>query len=227
MAARLRTHHKLAAMARSNATAFAAMALAVGVPASATEPSGPPLEDGWYVDHGACPFEGCVYRDWTVRQDTVLYDAPRGSRPVGTARAGSPVEAQTGIVYTIPIPVDVAHPISLDGPDAFVSETSHLLDRLAVGDRFFLLTYEGELFNLVWIDGHLDSLDIGAMRDASRGLDVEHFRSCDPPSNQCWWRIPEERLQRQSEWWVQIRLADDTIGWTDETANFGNMRQQG
>lgn len=207
-------------------SAFVLLPAVLGAPASA-EPAGPPLENGWYVDRGACPFEGCIYREWTVRQDTVLYDAPRGVIPVGTARGGQLVEGLTGIVYTIPIPVDVTHPILVNGPDAFVSETTHVLSRLSVGDRFYLLTYAGEGFNVAWIAGALDSLDIGALRDLGHVPGVDHFRSCTTPSNQCWWQIPEEHLRRQSEWWAEIRLPGGTTGWTNEVEHFGNIDQFG
>lgn len=201
--------------------------LAILVAPARAETVSPPLEDGWYVERGACPFERCIYREWTVNEDTILFDAPRSATIVGNARNGQSVEGRTGNVYSIPIPVDVIHPISLEGPDAFVSETTHILRELSVGDRFFLLTYKGELFNLVWIDGRFDNLEIGQMRDLSKGYGVDHFQSCATPSYQCWWQIPQDRLNRQSEWWVEIRLPDGTIGWTNEVNHFGNKRQDG
>lgn len=35
--------------------------------------SGPPALRLPFEDHGACPFECCTYREWTVEEPTVLY----------------------------------------------------------------------------------------------------------------------------------------------------------
>ncbi len=183
--------------------------------------SAPPLEDGWYVDHGACPFEGCAYRTWTVERDTMLVDRPRGNSPVGTAPVGSIVEGLTGVVYTRPVPVDVAHPIDFNMFDYAARSVRTV--RLDVGDRLYLLTYEGEGFHRVWYDGRPISAETLDMWDVPPSDVGWAFSSCANPSAGCWWRIaPDHRLQAV-EWWAQIRLPDGTTGWTSEIGNFGDI----
>ncbi len=33
-----------------------------------------------YEEKGTCPFEGCVYREWTAKQDISLFDRPNGEQ---------------------------------------------------------------------------------------------------------------------------------------------------
>ena len=175
---------------------------------------GPPLTDGWYLDEGACPFEGCTYRDWTVSVETDLFDRPRGAERVGIAAKGGTVRAETGTVFTRPIAVTVVVAKRLEAY-SYTDKKTYVRD-LEPGERLHLLTYEGEGFNIAWLDGKRLSISIVEMHDRS----VDRFASCEVPSERCWWSIPEDRRERESEWWVRIRLADGTVGWTDETDNF-------
>jgi hypothetical protein len=54
-----------------------------------------------YLDWKACPFEGCVYGEWTARKSVTVYDtwkSPR--RPVAKLSPGDRVKAETGLVIT-------------------------------------------------------------------------------------------------------------------------------
>jgi hypothetical protein len=54
-----------------------------------------------FVDRGACPFEGCVYRDWTVKARVVTYETWDSRAPVREVFATNPgetVTAMTGVV---------------------------------------------------------------------------------------------------------------------------------
>jgi hypothetical protein len=187
----------------------AAMAAGVGVHADT-----PPLTDGWYVDKGACPFEGCSYREWTVHSATPLYERPRGGHQVGTANVGDTVRAETAHVYTRPIRVTVVAATRLEAYS--YTDRKTYVRELQPGERFYLLTYEGEGFNIAWLDGKRLSVSIVPMHDRS----VHRFKSCETPSQACWWSITEDRRERESEWWVRIRLPDGTVGWTDRIDNF-------
>ena len=51
-----------------------------------------------YKDVGACPFEGCVYREWTARQAVAVRTARRMGAPVTfNLRAGEKVAALSGV----------------------------------------------------------------------------------------------------------------------------------
>lgn len=53
------------------------------------------------VGPGACPFECCTYREWSVKADTTLVAHPDRRAPaVGKACKGSRVQGLTGIVIT-------------------------------------------------------------------------------------------------------------------------------
>jgi len=52
-----------------------------------------------FVDKGACPFECCTYREWTVSKDTDLFDSVDGKKKVGVAKKGSKVTGVTGEVH--------------------------------------------------------------------------------------------------------------------------------
>jgi hypothetical protein len=54
-----------------------------------------------YEDPGACPFEGCVYREWIARRVTPVFkDRDRSSSILFELRRGDKVQAITGIVVT-------------------------------------------------------------------------------------------------------------------------------
>src|SRR4051812_37933621 len=55
-----------------------------------------------YLDRGACPFECCTYRRWTVEANTVIYK--QRSETSGVAfevKKGQHVTGVTGIVVTL------------------------------------------------------------------------------------------------------------------------------
>lgn len=83
-----------------------------------------------FIDKGACPFECCTYREWTVKKDTLLYDQVDGKKVVGKAIKGTRVTGVTGEVHTITRKVKVSD-----------------------GQELYLLTYQGEGFWKVWQDG--------------------------------------------------------------------------
>jgi hypothetical protein len=63
----------------------------------------PPLP---YVDQGARPFEGCIYREWTARQAIVAHAEPRENLLAAfTIEKGQAVTAETGFVLTTKVGV--------------------------------------------------------------------------------------------------------------------------
>lgn len=190
----------------------------------ANSDDGPPLVDGRFVDDGACPFEGCTYREWKTEKDTVLYDAPFGSRTVGQARAGEWVEGVTGIVYIRPMPIRAAESAELDMLLYDERVGDYVTTPLSPGETIYLLTYQGAGAYKAWTKGRL----YHGFEFYQGMQDYEHegglkFTSCDTPTPTCWWQVAPEYQHYEGDWWVQIRLLDGTLGWTDNPGNFSNI----
>jgi hypothetical protein len=92
-----------------------------------------------YVDVGACPFECCMYRQWTVKERTALLDRPNGKEIITTLSIGEVVTGLTGEVISSPVPVKADH----DVPDTPIKS----------GDTFYVLHYEGEGYWKVLFSG--------------------------------------------------------------------------
>lgn len=163
-----------------------------------------------HVTYDICPFECCIYGEWTVTEDTILYAAIGEGLMAGTARAGTRVEAVTGQVHvTDVLPILVVHGHEVGTADGANREKL----RLAVGDLVFVLHYVGEGYSLAWHDGRVVGIE---SKDAAA--------HCPHPSPGCWGEhLASPSEQVEPSWWVQIRLADGTTGWTRETRNFDGM----
>ena len=156
------------------------------VPRRAPKPSLPK------IDQNACPFEGCQFGRWTVRQRVAMYSTWKRNRTViRTLREGQVVTALTGINITYePAEILVTAAIEQYG--------------LKPGDRVFGYMNLGEgvfnaWFNGFWVD-EFDGSSVapGCSRDCRANL------------------VKPGRV----EWWVQIRVSDHLIGWTQHTDRF-------
>jgi hypothetical protein len=171
------------------------LALLLGI-ATADAKTPPPKV---YIDKGACPFECCTYREWTARKEIHLVDRPNGKTEVGVIKAGQPVKAITGEVHAIPHPMDVVF--------------KH--GKFKVGERVYLLTYEGEGIQKVWFNGKVTSEEVMFPYNL-----VNEDKSCQKPSAECWGRL---QGKLQSTWWIQIQLENGKAGWTSESHDFDNQ----
>jgi hypothetical protein len=150
---------------------------------------------GNYIAKGACPFECCQYRKWTVIDDTDLVDAPGSTTVVGRAVKGSRVDGLTGEVHLRPEPVLVLK----DG-------------ELPKDTIAFLLDYGGEGYYNVYTRGKTISTSVAVAR------------YCFHVSDECWGeRLQAPGEGKVAVWWVKIKLPNGVIGWTDKSAHFGNM----
>jgi len=160
-----------------------------------------------YIDKGACPFECCSYRQWSVLADTVLYDHANGARPIAKLAKGQSVTAVTGEVHLVPTPMKVVF--------------AH--GRFHVGDQAYLLTNEGEGVMKVWMDGTISEEDVWFVGDSKwqDWGDTDGKRmTCAHPSKQCWGRIAD---LPDAEWWILIKTPDGELGWTKDHTHFGNQ----
>ncbi len=148
-----------------------------------------------YIAKGACPFECCTYRKWTVREDTDLVAAPGSQRVVGKAKKGSAALGLTGEVHLTPIPVVVVGDVGL--PKDTIS---------------FILDYSGEGYGHVYSQGKVLELFHG------------YSEYCFRTSEYCWGEtlLPSAPTQdtQKSVWWVKVKLPNGVIGWTDKSGNF-------
>jgi hypothetical protein len=151
-----------------------------------------------YEDPGACPFEGCVYREWIARRVTPVFkDRDRSSSILFELRRGDKVQAITGIVVT-----------QKPGVVRFTRAWRRLAQP---GDLLYLLTYRGEGHTKAGLKGRFfDNLDASDFLNAA----------CETTPNKC----PAELIERPTRsWWVQVRNASGLVGWTDRPSeDFAN-----
>jgi hypothetical protein len=172
-------------------------AVAVQPQDSSTEGPTVPFED-----EGACPFEGCVYREWTAKSAIRVRTARRIDASIAfMLRAGERVAALTGIVITVKAG-------RVQFRESRTLKTGSGSVRIDPGETLYLLTYQGEGFTKAWFKGKL-FIDVDT---------VEFFNGvCDIEPSRCAGRIIEKS---QTEWWVQVRNRAGGVGWTNEAEKF-------
>jgi uncharacterized membrane protein len=123
-------------------------------PADSPRTEMPPLP---FEDIGACPFEGCVYREWTVTRPVSVLTDRRDAAPVAfELAAGARVRAITGVVIVLsPGIVEFTTETDVQATDGPI--------RMRPGERMYLLTSLGEGFVKAWIHGRLHT-DVDASR---------------------------------------------------------------
>jgi hypothetical protein len=155
-----------------------------------------------FESEGACPFECCVYRTWSVRRATDVRATRDKSAPVAfTAEPGAKVEALTGVVVVSrPGRARASRDVAVEG-----------LGTLRAGDEVAVLHPLGEGFWLVWRDGRKGSAQVGA-KSARPGPWDPELNPIETPAFQ---------------WWVQVRDGKGVVGWTDAPDNFGDKDRCG
>jgi hypothetical protein len=158
-----------------------------------------------YVDHGACPFECCTYRDWTAEMKLTAYEShdpnSRG-RVIFTLAPGERVTATTGLVRTtVAGEVTVTSATTVD----VLSHQSPMnaAEKLALepGERVYLLAPRGEGWMSGWYRGRvLDEFDANGF---GRPADCARRQKCTGTID----RAPE------FDWWARVRNATGQIGW--------------
>jgi len=159
-----------------------------------------------YEGHGACPFECCTYRDWSVGADTVLYKSRAKNAPsVFRVKKGERVTGLTGVVVTLEPGRAVAN------ADMSVGDGSRKV-RVRRGDVLYLLHSVGEGFFKTWFRGRFYEVQPeGAAEHAARPEGIA--------------RRPYLRLLNapRTVWWVKVRNKRGQVGWSRQPEHFGDM----
>jgi hypothetical protein len=173
-----------------------------------------------YEEAGACPFEGCVYRQWRANHTvTVRETRSANAAIVFTVHKGEPITALTGVVVTTsPGRVEFRQPVDLMWADLETVDAGGAPVRrprqsgvlhVEPGDTLYLLTYHGEGSTAAWFKGRLyEELD---------GATAFFNDACTSDPSRCAGRIVEAARR---VWWVQIRNARGQSGWTAEPEKF-------
>lgn len=169
-------------------------------PPRAVRHNEPPMP---YIDVGACPFEGCVYRAWTANDTVVLRTDRRESAPIAyTVKKGEQVIALTGVV-------EISRPGRVQFLKTVNLESASGQLHIERGQTLFLLTYQGEGSTTAWFQGRLYEAVDGAMAIFNDLCDRRHG-DCDSTI-----------IERpKSVWWVRVRNGRGQSGWTSEPAKF-------
>jgi hypothetical protein len=102
-----------------------------------------------FEDAGACPFEGCTYRDWTALRPVTLHRERDDAAPIAfELRKGDRVTAVTGVVIT-------TSPGLIEFVAATDVETSEGRLHMAPGETLYVLTPLGEGHVKAWTHGRL------------------------------------------------------------------------
>jgi hypothetical protein len=155
-----------------------------------------------FESDGACPFECCAYRRWTVEDATGIRSGRDRSAPAAfTVAQGEQVDALTGVVVVSrPGRARAARDVTIEG-----------LGDLRAGDEVSVLHPLGEGYWLVWRDGKKGSGQVGEKSVRPGPWDPE-LNPIETP---------------EFTWWIQIKDARGRTGWTDEPDHFGNKDRCG
>ena len=179
-----------------------AMRMAENELASMTDKDLPPQS---YRHAGACPFEGCTYREWKTRSAIQLQESIDSPKTIAEVPAGVSVLGLTGEVRLEPEPYAV---LADNGA-------------LKAGDVIFFLDNIGEGHVNYWYHGKLNpELGVG------EGLHYYSYENCQSNAARmkaaCSLRKLRPGKTFINEWWVKIRFGAKE-GWVLNTGQFDNV----
>lgn len=150
----------------------------------------PAQETEVYVDAGACPGEGCEYCAlYVAKSDIAVYEKSSiESKQVGVIAADDTFISKTGEVHTVPTRFEV--------------HREH--DGIRPGDDVFALTYLGEGYYRILLNGDLTRADLGFSPWGGSAS-----RICDKPRH-CWGRLEKEL---EFTWWMWVISESSLAGW--------------
>ena len=145
-----------------------------------------------FYDWGACPYEGCAYRQWTAHRSVTVYDTwKQGRRPIAQLTVEDKVTGITGVVITFK-PGLIRMDRDLPAAD------------LRRGDAILTYAYRGEGFSAVWFRSRYHS-----------GFDISFAKW--PDGTGCGGAhcaATYMDLGRKS-WWAEVKLKSGQTGWVE------------
>lgn len=127
-----------------------------------------------YYDRGACPFECCTYREWSVVKPTAIRKAMNDTSPiVARLKTGEKVKGMTGVVIT-----------TEPGIVEALKRTTVGNMRVKPGERVYVLTNQGEGFAKVWFKGRVVQ---------GEPYDESIFKLIRPAKSVWWVKIKDRR----------------------------------
>ncbi len=145
-----------------------------------------------YFDRGACPFEGCTYHQWIVRDSITLYDTWKPERrEIATLSKGDKATGITGVVITY-------------RPGTIRMERDLPEQSLKQGETILTYAYRGEGFAAAWFHGRFyDEFDISfAKWPDGTGCGGAHCAAT-------YVDLGDKR------WWAEVKLNSGAVGWVD------------
>lgn len=156
-----------------------------------------------YVDTKACPFEGCVYREWTAQKGVAVYSTWRAGRTqVGMVGKRDKVTALGGVVVT-------------NRPGSIRMDRDLPAVGLKRGDTILTYSYLGEGFSQVWVNGRFyEDFDISFTKwPSGAGCNGAHCAATYVDLG-------------EKTWWVEVRLKSGARGWVNmDDAEFDGTDQ--
>lgn len=167
-----------------------------------------------FVDEGACPFEGCEYRDWRATKTIPVYetwDRRSPVRQVFTIHVGETVTAMTGVVITtMPGRARIRQSMVGVADSKYFPYERQVSIPLSPGDTVYLLTNQGYGFQTAWLNNVIFTLDRSRFSGLFPNAPCQQDDSCTGD-------IIEHPV---SVWWAKVRNARGQIGWTSQTGDF-------
>jgi hypothetical protein len=161
-----------------------------------------------FADWGACPFECCTYREWTVLSSTTLYKDRTTSSPIMfRVRRGERVMGLTGVVITIKPGKALIKKATTLGEG---SRKVHV----GAGDILYLLHYQGEGYYKFWFQGKVYEEQMPSAPDQIIP------NQSDPDNGHQYIHMISEPM---TVWWVKVKNRQGLVGWSKQTEHFGNM----
>jgi hypothetical protein len=177
-----------------------ALALCVLGCGGATRQAGPPVP---FDENGACPFQCCTYRAWTVDFATDLRADRRDDAAVAFhAALGDTVDALTGVVTT-------TTPGRATASRQITVGATHQVVR--AGEPIYLLRNVGGGDWKIWVNGVVDQQYI-----PNQG----YCTGAQGASDECAIAVAS---QPAVVWWARVRNSRGQEGWTREVDHFGNI----
>jgi hypothetical protein len=177
---------------------FAALLLAAC--GKTTQQAGPPVP---FDEDGACPFQCCTYREWSVEYPTDVHGDRRDQSPIAFhVDANDTVNATTGVVTTTKIGRAQA------SRDVHVG-ASHVL--VPAGQPIYLIRNVGGGDWKIWVGGVVDRQYI-----PSQGYCTPEKQSSD----ECAITVVDQPV---NVWWAKVSNTRGQMGWTREVDHFGNI----